>query len=51
VRLLGRSHLAAEVCGPAHSGPKGPNMTWVQRVKAGVDAKHFQDALKGKILK
>lgn len=29
-------------------GPKGPNMTWVQRAKAGVDAKHFQEALKAK---
>ena len=29
-------------------GPKGPNMTWEQRAKAGVDAKHFQEALKGK---
>src|SRR5471032_1741536 len=26
-------------------GPKGPAMTWVQRAKAGVDAKHFQAAL------
>ena len=29
-------------------GPKGPKMTWVQRGKAGVDAKHFQEALKAK---
>ena len=29
-------------------GPQGPKMTWVQRAKAGVDAKHFQEALKGK---
>ena len=29
-------------------GPKGPKMTWTQRAKAGVDAKHFQEALKGK---
>jgi hypothetical protein len=29
-------------------GPKGPNMTWAQRAKAGVDAKHFQEALKAK---
>ena len=29
-------------------GPKGPNMTWAQRAKAGVDAEHFQDALKAK---
>ena len=31
-------------------GPKGPTMTWAQRDKAGVDAKHFQAALaeKGK---
>ena len=29
-------------------GPKGPTMTWVQRAKAGVDAKHFQAALKAK---
>jgi hypothetical protein len=26
-------------------GPKGPTMTWAQRAKAGVDAKHFQSAL------
>jgi hypothetical protein len=26
-------------------GPKGPAMTWTQRAKAGVDAKHFQAAL------
>jgi len=29
-------------------GPKGPTMTWVQRAKAGVDAKHFQAALAAK---
>ncbi len=29
-------------------GPQGPKMTWEQRVKAGVDAKHFQEALKAK---
>jgi hypothetical protein len=29
-------------------GPKGPSMTWVQRAKAGVDAKHFQEALNAK---
>jgi hypothetical protein len=29
-------------------GPKGPKMTWAQRAEAGVDAKHFQEALKGK---
>ncbi len=29
-------------------GPQGPKMTWAQRAKAGVDAKHFQEALKGK---
>jgi hypothetical protein len=29
-------------------GPKGPTMTWVQRAKAGVDAKHFQEAHKAK---
>jgi hypothetical protein len=29
-------------------GPKGPTMTWAQRAKVGVDAKHFQDALKAK---
>jgi hypothetical protein len=29
-------------------GAKGPAMTWVQRAKAGVDAKHFQEALKAK---
>ncbi len=26
-------------------GPMGPKMTWAQRAKAGVDAKHFQAAL------
>ena len=26
-------------------GAKGPTMTWAQRAKAGVDAKHFQAAL------
>jgi hypothetical protein len=26
-------------------GPQGPKMTWAQRAKAGVDAKHFQAAL------
>ncbi len=26
-------------------GPQGPKMTWEQRAKAGVDAKHFQAAL------
>jgi hypothetical protein len=29
-------------------GAKGPSMTWTQRAKAGVDAKHFQEALKAK---
>jgi hypothetical protein len=29
-------------------GPQGPKMTWAQRAKAGVDAKHFQEALKAK---
>jgi hypothetical protein len=29
-------------------GPQGPKMTWEQRAKTGVDAKHFQDALKAK---
>ena len=29
-------------------GPKGPAMTWAQRAKAGVDARHFQEALKAK---
>jgi hypothetical protein len=29
-------------------GPQGPKMTWEQRAKAGVDAKHFQGALAGK---
>jgi hypothetical protein len=29
-------------------GPKGPSMTWAQRAQAGVDAKHFQEALKAK---
>jgi hypothetical protein len=26
-------------------GAKGPTITWAQRAKAGVDAKHFQAAL------
>lgn len=29
-------------------GPQGPKMTWAQRAEAGVDAKHFQEALKSK---
>jgi hypothetical protein len=29
-------------------GPMGPRMTWAQRAEAGVDAKHFQEALKAK---
>ena len=29
-------------------GPQGPKMTWQQRAKAGVDAKHFQAALAAK---
>jgi hypothetical protein len=29
-------------------GAKGPTMTWAQRAKAGVDAKHFQAALAAK---
>ena len=29
-------------------GPQAPKMTWEQRAKAGVDAKHFQDALNAK---
>jgi hypothetical protein len=29
-------------------GLQGPKMTWAQRAKAGVDAKHFQEALKAK---
>jgi hypothetical protein len=29
-------------------GPKGPSMTWAQRAKAGVDAKHFQEVIKAK---
>ncbi len=29
-------------------GPKGPKMTWAQRAEAGIDAKHFQEALKAK---
>jgi hypothetical protein len=29
-------------------GPSGPAMTWAQRAKAGVDAKHFQAALASK---
>jgi hypothetical protein len=31
-----------------YGGPHGPKMTWEQRAKAGVDAKHFQEALKAK---
>jgi hypothetical protein len=30
-------------------GAKGPSMTWEQRAAAGVDAKHFQAALKTKL--
>jgi hypothetical protein len=30
-------------------GAKGPTMSWAQRAKAGVDAKHFQAALAEKI--
>src|SRR5260370_29743550 len=29
-------------------GAKGPTMTWAERAKAGVDAKHFQAALAAK---
>jgi len=29
-------------------GPQGQKMTWEQRAKAGVDAKHFQSALAAK---
>lgn len=29
-------------------GPRGPQMTWAERAAAGVDAKHFQEALKAK---
>jgi preprotein translocase subunit Sss1 len=29
-------------------GKRGPAMTWSERAKAGVDAKHFQEALKAK---
>jgi hypothetical protein len=29
-------------------GPQGPKMTWEQRAKTGVDAKHFQAALAAK---
>jgi hypothetical protein len=29
-------------------GPQGPKMTWKQRAKAGIDAKHFQETLKAK---
>ena len=29
-------------------GQRGPQMTWAERAKAGVDAKHFQEALKAK---
>jgi hypothetical protein len=28
--------------------PQGPKMTWAQRTDAGVDAKHFQEALSAK---
>jgi hypothetical protein len=27
---------------------KGPQMTWAERAKAGVDAKHLQEVLKAK---
>ena len=30
-------------------GANGPSMTWEQRAAAGVDAKHFQEALKAKL--
>jgi hypothetical protein len=30
-------------------GPQGPKMTWEQRAKAGVDARHFQ--AQGEVLK
>jgi hypothetical protein len=29
-------------------GLKGPHMTWAERAESGVDAKHFQEALKAK---
>jgi hypothetical protein len=29
-------------------GPQGPKMTWARRAEAGVDARHFQEALKAK---
>jgi hypothetical protein len=29
-------------------GLRGPQMTWAERAAAGVDAKHFQEALKAK---
>lgn len=29
-------------------GAKGPTMTWAERAKAGVDARHFQEALRAK---
>jgi hypothetical protein len=29
-------------------GPRGPQMTWAERAAAGVDAKHFQEALRAK---
>ena len=31
-------------------GAKGPTMTWAQRAKAGVDAKHFQATLAEKTM-
>jgi hypothetical protein len=31
-------------------GPKGPKMTWAQRAKAGVDAKHFSTGAQGEVL-
>ena len=29
-------------------GPRGPQMTWAERAAAGVDAKHFREALRAK---
>jgi hypothetical protein len=43
--LAGRPTKAQFVKG---YGAKGPTMTWAQRAEAGVDAKHFQEALKAK---
>jgi hypothetical protein len=52
--MAARAHIAEGTClfvlagRPTKYGPQGPKMTWEQRAKAGVDAKHFQEALKAK---